>query len=260
VISTVGDDELGREAIDRLARQHRLNFEAVQILADRPTGAVDVRLVEGQPTYTFRPDVAWDFLQPTPAAVQMAREADAVVFGTLAQRNQVSSNAIHSLLAATPLDCLRVFDVNLRPPFCDHSVLERSLAVATVLKLNDTELPVVLEAIRVQAEEHFALRLFHDWPQLKAVALTRGMHGSAIYTPETVAGHSLPAERVVVQDTVGAGDAFTAALVAGMLRGHALEAIHKQAVAAAAFVCSQAGATPRLPEELSTCGENIDRH
>ncbi len=250
VISAVGKDELGREAIELLTRHHRLNVQAVEMLADRPTGAVDVQLRDGQPSYRFRPEVAWDFLQPTPAARQMAEQADAIVFGTLAQRNAVSRGAIQELVGSTRKDCLRLFDVNLRPPYYDSSVLRQSMALATMLKLNDAELPVVLAALEVSSQGDFAPQLFRDRPQLRAIALTRGSQGSTIFTPAAVTGHTLPAQKVTVKDTVGAGDAFTAALIAGMLRGHSLDEIHTRAVAAAAFVCSQSGATPTLPASL----------
>ncbi|MEX2140264.1 MAG: carbohydrate kinase [Pirellulales bacterium] len=250
VISAVGDDELGREAIELLTKEHRLDVAAVQILADRPTGAVDVRLKDGQPTYEFRADVAWDFLLATVRARETAQAADAVVFGTLAQRNAVSRSTVCELLEITPADCLRVFDVNLRPPFFSELIIRESIAKANVLKLNDAELPAVLSAIGIESCPGWTGRLFAMIPQLRVVALTRGGEGSAVFTPERLDGHTLPARQVVVKDTVGAGDAFTAALIAGMLRGRGLEAIHHHAVAAAAFVCSRSGATPALPASL----------
>jgi fructokinase len=250
VISAVGDDALGREAIELLTRQHRLDVAAVQVLGDRPTGAVDVRLEDGQPTYEFRPDVAWDFLEVTPAAHQTAAAADAVVFGTLAQRNAVSRRAIHELLSVTRRECLRVFDVNLRPPFYDGTIIRESLQQANVLKLNDGELPVVLSASGVGEKGDWAAEVLNTMPQLRIVALTRGAQGSTIFSRDRSEGLTLPAQPVTVQDTVGAGDAFTAVLVAGLLRGRSLDAIHEQAVAAAAFVCSRAGATPPLPASL----------
>jgi fructokinase len=250
VISAVGSDELGREAVDLLARRHRLDIAAVKVLADRPTGAVDVRLADGQPAYEFRPDVAWDSLQATPATRQTAASADAIVYGTLAQRSAVSRRAIHELLSLTRYECLRVFDVNLRRPFYDDPIIRDSLRCATVLKLNDAELPVVLSAVGIAPSGEWATQVFRQVPQLRVVALTRGAEGSTIFARHRLDGHTLPAEQVAVQDTVGAGDAFTAVLVAGLLRGRSLEQTHQQAVAAAAYVCSQPGATPELPAGL----------
>jgi fructokinase len=250
VISAVGDDELGREAVELLTRQHQLDVAAVQILADRPTGAVDVRLADGQPTYEFRADVAWDFLQATPVARESVHAADAVVFGSLAQRSAVSRSTVAELLALTRVDCLRVFDVNLRPPFYSETIIRESLSRANVLKLNDAELPVVLAAIGIGSRHDWTARIFAEMPQLRVMALTRGAQGSSVFTRDRLEGHTLPAQQVVVKDTVGAGDAFTAALIAGMLRGRSLEAIHNHSVATAAFVCSQSGATPALPASL----------
>lgn len=250
VISAVGDDELGREATELLTRHHRLDAGAVQVISDRQTGAVDVRLTDGQPTYEFRPNVAWDFLEANAAARERAEAADAVVFGTLAQRNAVSRGTIGELLAITRADCLRVFDVNLRPPFYGDAVIRKSLGQANLLKLNDGELPAVLSAIGIESSHDWTARLFAEVPQLGVVALTRGVQGSTVFTRDGLEGHTLPAKQVAVQDTVGAGDAFTAALVSGLLGGKRLEAIHDQAVAAAAFVCSQPGATPALPAGL----------
>jgi fructokinase len=250
VISAVGDDELGREAIKLLTERHRLDASAVAALRDRPTGAVDVRLQQGQPTYEFRAEVAWDFLEANDAARRVVQTADAIVFGTLAQRSAVSRRAIHDLLALARPSCLRVFDVNLRPPFYDEMIVRESLAQTDVLKLNDDELPIVLAAAGLAAGPDWATELLQALPHLRVVALTRGARGSTLFSGERTAGHTLPACQVAVKDTVGAGDAFTAALIVGLLSGWSLEAIHDRAVAAAAFVCTQSGATPALPGEL----------
>jgi fructokinase len=228
-----------------------LDASAIAVLPDRPTGAVDVRLQQGQPTYEFRAEVAWDYLEATDPARQAVQAADAIVFGTLAQRSAVSRRAIHELLASAPSSRIRVFDVNLRPPFYDDAILRESLTRTDVLKLNDEELPIVLAAIGLSAGLDWAAQLLKDLPQLRMVALTRGARGSALFSRERAAGHTLPARQVAVKDTVGAGDAFTASLVAGLLQGWALETIHDRAVAAAAFVCSQPGATPELPQALA---------
>jgi fructokinase len=223
----------------------------VQVLADRPTGAVDVQLKDGQPTYIFRADVAWDFLEATKIAGEKLREADAVVFGTLAQRNIVSRHTIRELVTNTPSDCLRVFDVNLRPPFYADEVICASILMANVLKLNDAELPVVLAAIETAPGTDGPAHLFSKYPGLNVIAVTRGEHCSTVYARNRPGGHTLPAKQVAVQDTVGAGDAFTAAVIAGLLRGTALEAWHEHAVEMAAYVCSHPGATPRIPAELA---------
>ena len=252
IISAVGGDELGREALKLVTERHRLDAAGVAVLSDRPTGAVDVLLRNGQPTYEFRADVAWDFLEATALAQQVAQAADAIIFGTLAQRSVISRRAIHELLRLARPSCLRVFDVNLRPPFYDETIIRESFAITDVLKLNDDELPIVLAALGHSADGDWAARLFDRLPRLQVLALTSGARGSALFSSEKRGGHTLPAQPVDVKDTVGAGDAFTAALVAGLLRGWGLETIHERAVAAAAFVCSQHGATPALPQELVT--------
>jgi fructokinase len=250
VVSAVGDDDLGREAVRQLTQNHGLDIEGVAMLAGRPTGAVDVLLVDGQPTYQFRADVAWDFLEVTAAARRVVRSADAVVFGTLAQRSEVSRGAIRELLSTTDDHCLRVFDVNLRPPFYDEAIIRESLGDANILKLNDAELPIVLSALGASGIDDYSTRLFHDLPRLSVIALTRGESGSTLYMRDQPGGHSLPAKKINVRDTVGAGDAFTAALIAGLLSGRPIEKTHRHAAALAAFVCTRPGATPRIPDEL----------
>ena len=204
VISAVGNDALGREAIELLTKKYGLDASAVQVLANRPTGAVDVQLTDGEPTYVFRPDVAWDFLEATQMARTKARGADAVVFGTLAQRSGASREAIDQFVADTRPDCFRVFDVNLRPPFYSDETIHKSVRVANVLKLNNAELPVVLSAGGIEPGSDFAARLFAKQPQLRVIAVTRGEHGSTLYAPDRPDGHELPAKHVTVNDTVGA--------------------------------------------------------
>ena len=160
-------------------------------------------------------------------------------------RRSVSQKAITKLLSLAGPSCLKVFDVNLRPPFYNDIVIRDSLGVAHVLKLNNDELPIVLSAIGATGSD--MEQLFSDWPQLQLVAVTRGEQGSTLYTREKPRGHTLPARQVIVKDTVAAGDAFTAALIMGLLEDCDFDVIHDRAVAAAAFVCTQAGATPVLP-------------
>ncbi len=250
VISAVGCDQLGQEAIAQMAQSHRLDVSAVQILGNRPTGAVDIRLVNGQPEYEFRAGVAWDFLEATDAARAAIGQADAIVFGTLAQRSGPSRRAISVLLSSSRPDALRVFDVNLRYPFFDDAVLRDSLRLANVLKLNDGELPTMLGAIGLTSGNEWVARTFALFPQLQLIALTRGEKGSSLYNRGWAREHALPARPTVVEDTVGAGDAFTAALVSGLLFKVELTAVHEQAAKMAAYVCSQPGATPRLPADL----------
>jgi fructokinase len=221
------------------------------VLSDHATGAVDVRISSGQPTFDIRPDVAWDHIPATSTAREVATQANAIAFGTLAQRSRVSRASIRELLRLPEKECLRICDVNLRHPYYDDSVIRDSLAEANVLKLNDVELPIVLEALGCSAGHHWPARLFGDEPQLRLIALTRGEHGSTLFTPQRIEGHTLAAKNVAIKDTVGAGDAFTAALATGLLRARPLEELHHHAVHVAAYLCTQSGATPRIPRELT---------
>jgi fructokinase len=245
VVSRVGQDGLGREILSRLDRLG-LNRDFVAADPDRPTGTVDVRLdARGVPSYVIHENVAWDRMAPTPAMLDLARRADAVCYGTLAQRTPGNAYAIREFLSATRDDCLRVFDVNFRQHYFDAEAVRYALAMSNVVKLNEDEVPVLTALLPRRVE-------LSDFPKvfdLRAVALTRGPRGSVLFTKEGVHDHSGAAVDVV--DTVGAGDAFTAALVMGLLAGRGLDEINEHANRLAAFVCSQPGATPRHPPALT---------
>jgi fructokinase len=245
VVSRVGDDELGREIVRRLDALG-LNREFVQSDRDHPTGTVDVRLdANGVPSYVIHDGVAWDWITPTPAMLDLARRADAVCCGTLAQRTPGNAYAILQFLSATREDCLRVFDVNFRQRYYDADVVRHSLFASNVVKLNEDEVPV-LTALLPRAVE---LRDFPRLFDLRVVALTRGPRGSVLFTKDGVYDHpGVPAD---VVDTVGAGDAFTAALVMGLLAGRPLDEINDSANRLAAFVCAQPGAMPRHPPAMT---------
>ena len=246
VVSRVGDDALGREVLARLDALG-LDRSAVSVDPARPTGTVEVRLdAQGVPSYVIHEDVAWDFLPVSPQALSVCESAAAVCYGTLASRAPVSAEAIGELLAATPAGCLRVFDVNLRQSYYGAAVVRRLLALSNVVKLNDAELPVVAELLGLGGPDPArALLERHD---LRAVAVTRGGAGSRLYTPAGVSDH--PGVPTTLVDTVGAGDAFTAALVLGLLDGHDPDRISTFATRLAAYVCSQPGATPPIPNDL----------
>ena len=251
LVSRVGDDPLGREILARW-RERGLPTETIGSDAQAPTGTVSVALADdGQPQFTIRENVAWDRIEATPAALAAAGEADAVCFGTLAQRSESNREAIRELLAATRPDALRIFDVNFRSPFVDAAILTDSLALANILKLNDHELPVLAALFGIggtPADQFAALAARFD---LRVVTLTRGGNGSLIHASGECSEH--PGERTKVLDTVGAGDAFTAAMTIGLLRGWNLERINQRANTVAAFVCSQPGATPPLAEDIRRC-------
>jgi fructokinase len=248
LVSRVGDDDLGREAV-RLLAARGLDLSGLSVDPVRATGSVSVSLSpDGQPRFVIHADVAWDALRAGPAELAVVASADAVCFGTLAQRDPVSREAVRRCVAAAPAACLRVLDVNLRAPFHDERVLRESLALADVLKLNETELPALSGPLGIGGTEEHRVRALAEAWELRAVALTLGAAGSALLLDG--AWHTEPGRAVTVADTVGAGDAFSAALVIGLLRGWEGPRILDAATGVAAHVCTRQGATPELPGEV----------
>ncbi len=248
MVSSVGTDELGHRALQEL-RGHGVETRCVSQV-DRPTGRVDVRLdAGGSASYVFAADTAWDNLSWSPELDELAARADAVCFGTLGQRSDSSRDVILRFLRSTRPDCLRVFDINLRPPYWTEDVVLQSLELASVLKLNDAELPVLAEMLGLQGSEHEQLSQLMGRRQLDVVALTRGAKGSMLLS-RAGGSSDVPGNATDVADTVGAGDAFTAALVLGLFDGLPLGEMNDWANRVAAYVCSQSGATPQFPDSL----------
>jgi fructokinase len=252
VITRVGNDDHGREILRRF-RDMGLRHSAVQIDERAPTGTATVALSgNGLAQFTIQDNVAWDYLLATEEAITLASSADAICFGSLAQRSESSRNAIQKLVASSPAQALRVFDVNLRQRFYTCEVIKRSLQLANVLKLNDDELPTLAAMFNltgsIENQVESLARIF----SLKVVALTRGANGSLLYQDlEDTKWSDCVSDPVEVVDTVGAGDSFTAALVLGLLSKMDLDEINAVANAVARYVCSQAGATPELPLEFA---------
>ncbi len=248
MISRVGDDDLGREILSRFAASG-LRADHVAIDSAAPTGTVTVSLgADGQPSYTIHEDVAWDHLTADPAARAFAARADVICFGSLAQRAELSREAIRALVAATPSDALRIFDINLRQSFYSREVIETSLGLANILKLNDAELPVLAEMFALPGDFTTQLAELANRFELRVIALTCGGCGSWLLADGELSEH--PGIAAKVSDTIGAGDSFTAALALGLRKKWPLAEINQRANEVAAFVCSQAGATPKLPDEL----------
>lgn len=252
VVSRVGKDALGQELLGRLS-QLGLGTDTVEEDPALPTGTVTVELgADGQPHYTIHENVAWDYIAGEAAAQKAAAVADAVCFGSLAQRSEVSRRSIRALVGAAPAKSLRIFDMNLRQSYYSRELIEESLALANVLKANDTELATVAEMFDLAHGERLGERAWMvelaGHFDLRTVVCTRGEKGSLIYSH----GHwsESPGQRVKVVDTVGAGDSFTAALALGLLAGWQLEEIQRRAADVAAYVCTQAGATPELPADF----------
>lgn len=255
MVSAVGTDELGRRAVQEIA-DHGVDPTYVARL-DRQTGRVDVQVDDaGHASYEFAADTAWDQLDWSAELHDLAARTDVVCFGTLGQRSEQSRKAIRSFVAATPETCLRIFDVNLRPPFWDDDVIRRSLLFSNALKCNEDELPVLARIFDLAGSDRDMLTQLAQRFRLRLVALTRGGDGSLLVT-ESGEVSDLPGIETQVVDTVGAGDSFTAALALGFLNRLPLATTHVWASKVAAFVCSQAGATPVIPPELHMPTETV---
>ena len=246
MVSAVGEDDLGRRALEELAARN-VNSDCVARSA-RPTGTVQVTLdVAGKADYVFAADTAWDRLEWTNELRALAARADVVCFGSLGQRSPRSCQTIRRFVGSAPNDSLRIFDVNLRQHFYNDDTLDDSLFLANLLKLNDEEIDIV-DPEGCDAEPVARLQALREQHELHLVALTRGDQGALLVGENSVS--DLPGVPADVKDTVGAGDAFTAVLAHGLLRSVPLDEINRRACEIAAYVCSQNGATPDLPESL----------
>ena len=258
VVSAVGDDKLGMEILDNF-RAKKLNT-MVEIVP-YPTGTVQVELdAEGVPCYDIKEGVAWDNIPFTPALEGLARQTRAVCFGSLAQRIVVSRETINRFLDAMPdgEGQYKIFDINLRQGFYTKEILCNSMRKCNILKINDEELVTISRmfgypGIDLQDKCWILLAKYN----LKMLILTCGVNGSYVFTPGEVSFVETP--KVEVADTVGAGDSFTAAFVASILKGLPIPEAHKLAVETSAFVCTQNGAMPVLPERL-TGGFSTEAH
>ncbi len=248
VASCIGDDPPGAEIRQRLEKLG-MGCDFLAVDPGHPTGTVEVQVdAKGVPTFIIHQNVAWDFIPATAGLLRLASRADCVCFGSLAQRSERSRQTIRAFLSATQRECLRIFDINLRQHYFDLDVVHQSLGSASVLKLNDQELPVLCGLLHIDGNERDAMgAIFHRYP-LSMIALTCGEGGSRLYTPDGV--HTHPGYPATVVDTVGAGDAFTAALAIGLLRHEPPDRINDAANRLASYVCSQAGATPAIPADL----------
>jgi fructokinase len=249
MVSAVGSDALGSRAIDTLDHAG-VQHETVATDDEHETGQVRVALdLDGQPTYEFASDTAWDNLTWSAELESLAPRCDAVCFGTLAQRSTRSRATIQRFLQSTSRNALLMFDVNLRQHFYDRDVIEHSLALASAVKLNEDELPIVAALCGI--EESPLPKMLRDLMSrfdLRLGALTCGADGAVIMAGNEESTY--PAVPTKVVDTVGAGDAFTATVVSDFLRGRKLVDINRHANAVASYVCSQPGGVMALPAEL----------
>lgn len=249
VVSAVGNDELGDEILD-VFRSKGVKCQIERV--GYPTGTVQVKLDdEGVPCYEIKENVAWDNIPFTNELKRLALNTRAVCFGSLAQRSEVSRSTINLFLDAMPdvEGQLRVFDINLRQNFYTKEILLESFSKCNVLKINDEELIAISRmfgypGIDLQ-DKCRALLTKYD---LQMLILTCGTNGSYVFTPSVISFQETP--KVPVADTVGAGDSFTASFCASILNGKSVSEAHKLAVEVSAYVCTQSGAMPELPQVL----------
>ncbi|MBO7537758.1 MAG: carbohydrate kinase [Prevotella sp.] len=247
-ISALGEDDLAEETIEAL-KEHNLNYLMPRV--PYPTGTVQVTLAEGGiPTYEIKEGVAWDNIPYTDEMAEIAKNARAVCFGSLAQRNGVSRENIRKFLADTPVDCLKICDINLRQQFYSKEILEDSFKLCNILKINDEELVVVNRMFGYDGLDmrQTCEKMVQDYG-LKMLVLTCGTNGSYVFTDDGLTSFQ-DTPKVEVADTVGAGDSFTGSFCACILNGKPVQVAHKTAVAVSAFVCTQNGAMPIVPETV----------
>ena len=238
-VSTVGDDALGREILDLVKSKGLRNLIAV---TDKPTGTVQVELDDrGVPAYSIMEDVAWDNIPFTPEMEELAKRADAVCFGSLVQRMNSRPSVMRFIRAMRP-DALKVFDINLRQHYYSCEVLEESLMLADILKINDEEIRIVAGMLGLSDDAVTACRELIGSFGLRLVILTKGPEGSEVITADKVIPQGV--DDVEIVDTVGAGDSFTAAFTVAYLRGDSLAEAQRLASATASYVCSRKGAMP----------------
>lgn len=250
VVSAIGDDALGKEIIENFTSK---GLDQLIAEVPYPTGTVQVEIDQtGIPLYDIKENVAWDNIPYTEHLDALAKRTKAVCFGSLGQRNVVSRNTINHFLDTMPKDddSLIVFDVNLRQGFYNKEILCKSMQNCNILKINDEELITVSRmfgypGIDLQDKCWILLGKYN----LKMLILTCGINGSYVFTPGNVSFQPTP--KVEVADTVGAGDSFTAAFIASILKGKSVTEAHSIAVKTSAYVCTQKGAMPILPPEYT---------
>ena len=246
-ISALGEDKLAEETVEAL-NEHGLNYLMPRV--PYPTGTVQVTLnEEGIPTYDIKENVAWDNIPYTPEIEAIAANCRAVCYGSLAQRNVVSRENIHRFLDATPDDCMKIFDINLRQQFYNKEIIQQSMRRCNILKINDEELVTIgrmfgYPGLDIENKCWLILGKY----DLDMLVLTCGTNGSYVFTRGQMSFQETP--KVEVADTVGAGDSFTGAFCAAILAGKPVTEAHELAVKVSAYVCTQNGAMPTLPDDL----------
>ncbi len=248
-VSALGKDSLGDETCKELEKK---GLRHVMPRLDYPTGTVQVTLDKsGVPAYDIKEGVAWDNIPFTPEIEEIAHNCRAVCFGSLAQRNKVSRETIRKFVKATPKDCMRIFDINLRQSFYTKEVIQESLRLCNVLKINDEELVTIGRMFGYPGlDMSNKCWLLLGKYNLDVLVLTCGINGSYVFTRGEMSFQTTP--KVKMADTVGAGDSFTGSFCAALISGMPIAEAHKLAVDVSAYVCTQNGAMPVLPVELTS--------
>ncbi|MDD3944705.1 MAG: carbohydrate kinase [Bacteroidales bacterium] len=245
VVSSVGFDKLGDEVLSQLLDKQ---LEGIIERIDSPTGTVKVTIDKsGVPSYDITQNVAWDYIPFTTSIQKLAQSCDAVCYGTLAQRSETSRESIMRFIKMMPSHSLKVYDINLRQHYYTRKIIETSLYAADILKINDDELTTICTLLHIAGSNELEIsRILIKRYALSLVILTKGIDGSLIVQSNNDSFQMT--SKVKVVDTVGAGDAFTAAFIVSYLNGRTIEEAHRAAVEFSAFVCTKAGAMPKLSE------------
>lgn len=244
LVSATGQDKAAGTLRDFL-HQQEISQKYVQYV-NKPSGTVGVSFEGDEASYEIRKNVAWDVISWSEPLAELARKTDAVCFSTLAQRSPVSAATISRFLEHLPKDCLKVLDVNLRPPFYDDELLKQSFRHANVVKMNEHERDVIAGVLNSKTPEQ---SLIQDYG-VRLVILTLGRQGSRCISAS--GDHFYPVQPVDASagDSVGVGDAFIACAIHHLLKGSPEAEMMQHANAFAGWVASQQGAMVSLPDDL----------
>lgn len=244
-VSAVGKDKLGDELLEAISKT---NMHTAIERVDYPTGLVHVTLNNGMPEYNIVENAAWDYIPLTDNALTLVKKADAVCYGTLASRNDISHNTIMTLLKHTNPSSLRLFDINLRAAYYSKQLITELMTYADIFKMNSDEAIILKNILDINISDDDLCRMILEKYDLKYLIYTNGSLSSSIYTADRISTLKTPA--VKVSDTIGAGDAFSGAFIYYILSGLSLEETHLMAVNTASFVCTQSGAWSKYPETM----------
>ncbi len=249
IYSRLGDDRLGHNALEKV-QGHGVNTEFVQLDKEHQTGTAVVTMDErAVPTFTITPDTAYDFIDASDSDIEAikAKNFDLFYFGTVAQKGEVSRKSLYRILDNCDFKNV-FFDINLRKPFYNEEIIEKSLSYATILKINDDETALVGDMFFGTSEEEAVVKaLYEKYPKMQVILITKGPDGARVYTREEVVDVNYCVSPAV--DTVGSGDAFSSGFITTYLRGDSIERAAVFGNIMGDFVASQRGAIPDYDEK-----------